>query len=336
MPKNNFSDFRQIVLDFPSQFGNTLALAKDFKIQGQFDYILVSGMGASAWPAEILDTLMNIEKKDCILPVNRTYNLPVQIPAKTLTVFSSYSGNTEEPLAVFQEAGEKKLARAAVTSNGQLKKLCQQNNAPLIEIPQGLVPRMATGYLCTALAKIVSAAIPNSINETAFSNILNLTKNLKPADLETQGRSLAKKLKGKIILIYTSDKFKVLGYICKIKLNENTKTPAFCHYIPELNHNELSIYTDSDFQNMQPAVIILKNSDDQPKILKRMDLTVEIIKSTDTPVEIIEMTGDNLLEKMFSTILLSDWLTFYLAQEYDENPLTTDLQEDFKKKMKNK
>jgi len=319
---------RQHILDFPQQFEKGLELARQIKIEGEFEKAIVSGMGGSAWPADILSAWLDLP-----IRVNRNYQLPDS--KKDLAIFSSYSGNTEEPLAAYQESLKKGLPTAAVTSGGQLKELCQQNGTPLVEIPTGLVPRMATGYIFTALYSILAKS---GLTDDRSSEILEMAKNLKPAEQENQGQNLAQKLKGKIPIIYVSDKLKVLGYIWKIKFNENSNSPAFTHYFPELNHNELEGMAhekECQFHN-QPIFhcLILKDPTDQPKIKKRMDLTAEILNESGLPTEIIDLTGQSLLEKIFSSIILADWASYYLAQEYGTDPFAEETIEEFKKKMK--
>ena len=333
MNNNHKSGFRQAFLDFPKQFDEAIALSKDFNIQGEFKHILVAGMGGSAWPAEILDTWLKSESGSYV-SVIRDYDLPLQLPEQTLVVISSYSGNTEEPLTVYQRAKKRNLPLAAICSGGLLKECCEADNVPYIEIPQGLVPRMATGYLFTALARIVFKAIPSLKSDSlSLTTISLMAKKLKPAKLDFQSKELAKKLKNKIPLIYTPENLKVLGYVWKIKLNEGVKIPAFCNSFPELNHNEFSIFTDPEFQGINPVVIIFKDPEDDAQLIKRIDLSAEIIEQKDVPVEIITVIGENMLEKIFANILLSDWLTYYLAEIYNIDPLTTDLQEKFKKQM---
>jgi glucose/mannose-6-phosphate isomerase len=322
---------RKIILDFPQQFEQGLKLAREIKIEGEFENVVVSGMGASAWPAEILATWLNLPIP---LYINRIYTLPDQATKKSLAIFVSYSGNTEECLTAYQEAIKKGFSMAAITSGGQLKELCQKNDTPLVKIPTGLVPRMATGYIFTALYSILANS---GLIENKSSEILDMAKNLKPAEQEKIGQDLAKKLKGKIPLIYTSDALKVLGYIWKIKFNENSKSPAFANYFSELNHNELEGLAhekECDFHKQSIFhCLILKDTDDHPKIQKRMDLTAKILNETGLPTEIINLTGQTQLEKIFSSILLVDWASYYLAQEYDADPLATETIEEFKEKM---
>ena len=163
------SDFRQIILDFPQQFREILKMSQDFNLEKKYKQILVFGMGGSAWPTEILDGWLNQQNKDYLLNVVRDYHLPPNIPADTLLVFSSYSGNTEEPLTAYQEAKKAELPMIAITSGGKLSELCLKDNVRLIKIPAQLEPRLATGYLFGALAKITATAIND---DTHFYTLL--------------------------------------------------------------------------------------------------------------------------------------------------------------------
>lgn len=320
---------RQQILNFPQQFKKGLDLAKNIEIKGEFKNVCVSGMGASAWPAEILSAWLNFP-----IEVNRNYGLPPSANKKTLAVFISYSGNTEECLSAYQKSLEKNIPAIGISSNGRLKELCQANNTPFIKIPSGLPPRLATGYIFTSLYSILKNS---GLIEDRSSEIISLTENLKPAEQENEGKELAEKLKGKIPLIYTSQKLKVLGYIWKIKLNETAKSPAFSNYFSELNHNELegmSHENECQFHN-QPIFhcLILKNANDQLKIQQRMDLTAEILNQSGLATEIINLTGQTLLEKIFSSIILADWTSYYLALAYEVDPLATPIIEEFKKRI---
>lgn len=309
----------KIIFDFPKQFKSGLELSKGIKIKGKFENIIVSGMGGSAWPAEIL-----FAWADSSIPfyVNRTYNLPFWASKKTLNIFISYSGNTEECLCSYQQAIKKNLPIVSISSGGKLKEISQKNNTLFMGIPAGFVPRMATGYIFTALYSIL---LNTGIMENRLSELLEMADSLNPANYEKQGRELAEKIKGKIPLIYTSDRLKVIGYIWKIKLNENVKIPAFCNYFPELNHNEMSA-----FESLDNFYVLILKINEEGKNLKRMDLTAELLRSKNISNEIIEIKGKTLLEKIFSAIILADWVSYYLSLEYKVDFLSTKTQEDFK------
>ncbi|MCG2690046.1 hypothetical protein L6252_02085, partial [Candidatus Parcubacteria bacterium] len=164
-------------------------------------------------------------------------------------------------------------------------------------------------------------------------------ENLKPETFEGKGKELADKLVGRVPIIYSSDKYKSIARICKIKFNENSKIMAFWNYFPELNHNELVGYTNkfvnqkSKTKNQNYCVIILKDNQSEARIIKRMELTAELIKEAGCEVETIEMIGANKLEKMFNTLLLFDFTSYYLALANNIDPVAVKIVEDFKKRL---
>jgi len=111
----------------------------------------------------------------------------------------------------------------------------------------------------------------------------------------------------------------------------STKVLAFSNYFPELNHNEIT-----GFENPQGKshVIILRDPANHPRNKKRMRLTATILKKKKIPVDFVDIQGKDILYKIFSNLLLADWVSYYLALEYGINPIPVKLQEEFKKKLK--
>lgn len=322
------SNMRKTILDFPKQFRVGLESAKTVKVSGSFDAVLICGMGGSALPADILAMWLEAYKIALPLYIHRNYGLPRQIDEKHLTVCISYSGNTEETLSALEEAKRKNVKIAAITSGGKLARLCRKYKIPAAIIPAGLPPRLALGYQFAALMKILANC---GIIKNGLENISDLEKSLKPKTLENQGKKLAKKLKGQIPLIYASERLAGLARIWKIKFNENAKTPAFSDYFPELNHNEHNQFEGG--KNNQLTVIMLRDFTDMARIQKRMRLLAEMIKPLGVPVEFVDIEGKDILYKIFSNILLSDWTSYYLALEYGVDPTPVKLNDEFKRRL---
>ena len=325
---------RETILNFPKQFKEGIEKAKEIGVEGRFENIIICGMGGSALPADLLVTYLN----DLKLPfyIHRSYNLPPQATKESLIICISFSGNTKETISAFKEAQERKLKVTAITTGGELAQLAKKYNTPLVSLPPVKVqPQWAIGYFFGALAKVLSNS--GGVIKDNSEEILKMAENLKPLGLETQGKSLAKKLAGKIPLIYASDKFKSLAQIWKIKLNENSKTMAFWNYFPELIHNEIVGYSNLNSQRVNLKnfyVIILRDSDDYPKILKAMGLTAVLLKKKGIDVNFVEIEGKSILEKLFNNLILSDWTSYYLAKEYKIDPAPVEIVEEFKKKLK--
>lgn len=317
---------RDVILNFPKQFKVGLERAEGVKVEGDFKKIVICGMGGSALPSAVLMSYL----PDLAVPVyvQRSYGLPPQADEKSLMVAISYSGNTEETISSYEKAVKKGLKVVAITTGGKLKELAGRDNLPVVLIPNtGIQPRCATGYLFAVFLKVLSNS---GIIQDKSEEILKMAEALEPSRFEARGKELAKKLKDKIPVIYASDRFKALARIWKIKFNENSKIMAFWNYLPELNHNEMVGLTNlkGNFH-----FIILRDKDDHPRILRRMDLTADLIREKGTSVDFVEIEGNNVLEKIFNNSLLADWVTYYLALEYNIDPVPVKIVEEFKKRL---
>jgi glucose/mannose-6-phosphate isomerase len=247
------SNFRQFILDTPTQFKIGMSLAKEIKLEGNFSSVAVSGMGGSALPANLLRIYCEYlfknypEYKPFEIFINRYYSLPPEAKGKnTLNFISSYSGNTEETLSSLEEANTLKLPFVGLSSGGKIETLCKEYGAPHVKLPipyPNYQPRMGTGYFFGAMFQLLlnHGLVPDLTTEL-------LTKadkfNTYMLDYEKKGKDLAQELKGKTPVIYASLKFKAVAMVWKIKMNENAKTPAFWNFFPELNHNEMVGYTN--------------------------------------------------------------------------------------------
>lgn len=317
---------RQIILNSPKQLEQGLTLGKDIKVKGKFDKIIVCGMGGSGQQATILTTCLPGLK----IPVfsYKSYGLPTQATKKTLIVAVSYSGNTEETISVYEEAIKKGLKVLAITTGGKLKELSEKNKQPIAIIPKDAdQPRFALSYQAAVLFKILANS---GIIEDKSKEILETAKRLNPAQSENEGKELAKKLVDKIPVIYASDRLKALARIWKNKFNENAKIMAFWNYFPELNHNEMVGLTNlkGNFH-----FIIIKDEDDHPRVQKRMQLFADLAKERDASVDFIMVKGENIMEKLWSGSTVGDWVTYYLAREYGQDPTPVKIVEEFKKRL---
>lgn len=321
---------RKIILDFPKQFRVGLESANQVKVRGKFSAVLVCGVGGSALPGDVLKIWLENYKINLPVFIRRNYSLPYYIDKKYLIVCISYSGNTEEPLSSFREAVKKNLKIVGIGSGGKLEELCKNHKVPFAKVPAGFQPRMALGFQFAALIKVL---VNCGLLKNDLKDVLALERKLKPKHLENQGKKLAKTLKDKIPAIYASEKWKALARIWKIKLNENAKIPAFYNYFPELDHNEIV-----GFENIKNKfhMIILRDKADHPRILKGMKITADIIKSKGGSLDFVDLEGSDILSKIFSNLLLSDWVSFYLSLEKKVDPLSLKIVEGFKKSMENR
>ena len=326
---------REIILDFPKQFEVGFEAGQKIEfLKRKFENVIICGMGGSALPGSLLQLFVrNLNFKFQNFFVHRDYNLPNFANKNSLLFAISYSGNTEETISAFKEAIAKNLKVISISSGGKLKELSKKFKTQFIEIPSGLPPRMALGYLFSAL---FSALIKLKIVPDFKKEILALKEKLKPEKFEKEGQEIAQFLLYKTPLIYSSSSYRELARIWKINFNENSKVPAFFNYFPELNHNEMTGVGEANknYRKIFKA-IILKEKSDNPRNKKRMKILAEIFKERGIESKILNLKGKNIFEKVFSSILLSYFSSFYLAKLQNIDPVPVKLVEEFKQKMKN-
>ncbi|MFH1838423.1 MAG: bifunctional phosphoglucose/phosphomannose isomerase [Candidatus Kuenenbacteria bacterium] len=333
--KYDNSNMRGMILNSYKQFETGIKIAEQIKIKKRkYDKIIISGMGGSAWPGGIIRTYLDL-KKEIKIPiiVNRIYSLPNQTTKNSLIFISSYSGNTEEALSVYKEALKKKLLIVGFCVGKKLEKMCLKDKIPFVKYPDdgpNFQPRFATGYTFSSMLTVLANL---GIIKNQSKDILSFKKYLEKIIpvLEEQGKNLAQKLFNKIPIIYASDEFKTIAQIWTIKFTENSKTLAFWNYFPELNHNEMNGYANIKGKNF--FTIILKSNIAHQRIIKRAEITAQMIQERGGGVVVLDMQGKNILEKIFSSIILSDWTSYYLALLNNQDPTPVEMVEEFKKRM---
>ncbi|PIN86055.1 bifunctional phosphoglucose/phosphomannose isomerase [Candidatus Woesearchaeota archaeon CG10_big_fil_rev_8_21_14_0_10_44_13] len=312
------------VLDnFWKQCEDAQRLGKNIVVGLPINGIVLCGMGGSAFAGAILHSYLDFSVP---FEVCRSYFLPKWVDHNTLVIVASYSGNTEEPLAAFKEARAKKAKIVGIAKGGKLEEMCIQAKAPFIKVPSGLQPRDAMGYLTLPLINVLQNS---RIIKDKTGEIEDAIGALKKSHHEN-AKDIAAKLKGKIPVIYSSQKLECIARIWKCKINENAKTTAFFNVFSELNHNEIESY-------INPAknlfVIIIEDKNDFDRIKKRMAIMKKLVQDSGIPVLYIKLSGDSLLARILSSVLLGSYVGYYLALENGADPTEVEILENFKKQL---
>ncbi len=320
----------QVIKDFPSQFlfKPELSIKTDLN---KYKKYIVCGMGGSHLAADIIK---NIDP-EVDLVIHSDYGLP-HIPSdqldKCLFIFSSYSGNTEETIDGYRVAKSKNLPRIVVTVGGILLELAKKDKIPFIKIPNtGIQPRNALGYSFMALLSVMQK---DAISKQAIKTAEELT--LQMTNLNLQGKDLADEIAGFVPLIIASTRNYSLAYNWKIKFNETGKIPAFYNLIPELNHNEMTGFDLSDNSRYLADrfyILFLLDDLDHYKNRKRMEVLYQLYHEKRLPVKNIFLTGNNILVKVFSSLILADWTAYYLAKHFNHEAEKVPMVEEFKKRI---
>ena len=287
--------------------------------------IFYAGMGGSVIPADLANDYLYGEFDLCII---RNYTFP-GIGNTDFVLFASYSGNTEETIAAFQDGLKKRVNAIVLTHGGKLKSLAVENKIPVLHIPECIQPRCASGYFFSAILAVLEKI---GIIEGQKKILTDLSAFLKSRQSihEKEGKKLAGVLKGRVPVVYGPHELEGTCRFWKIKFNENSKIPAFFNVFPELNHNEMVGWTQCS--TMNPYFIFLRSQFMHPRVAKRMDVMKSLFKGK-IPVYDLQLEGENRLQEMFDSLAIADYASTYLAMDYGVDPVKVDMVENFKKSL---
>lgn len=328
---------REVILNQYQQLTRSIEVNKDVEAKGNFDSIILAGMGGSGHPGDLMNAL-GITKLP--LFVHRNYDLPLEYLdhmglKKPLVIISSYSGNTEEALSAYEVARNKSLSMLISSSGGKLEKLAADNDIPFCRNDFiGMQPRHT---LLAAFAGIGSALSNSSLADDITEEVKSTAefiKNKTPG-LEEEARALAAKIKDRIPVFNSSDNLGFAAKNFKIQVNENAKYPAFWNTFPELNHNELVGFSKLiEMKNPNEFIVFfLHDPDDHPRNKARMEVTAKLYQDWGVTVEHINIEGTSPMQKMFYATTFGLWVTYYLALEYNIDPVPVEGVESFKTKL---
>jgi len=312
------SNMLKLILDFNKQCEEAVELAASTRIPPEYadiEKIVVAGLGGSAIGGDLLFTCLADELKIPLLVV-RDYSLPALVDEKTLFIAASYSGNTEETLSSYDDAMSRSAMIVGITSGGELKKRCERDGKPVITIPGGTPPRTAVGYLFFPMLVTLAKLKIVTDKSADIAETLALLKKLSHdyyALPDNPATALAKKLYGRIPIIYGSAKTSAATLRWRTQINENSKTLAFHHLFPELNHNEIVGWEKLTQIIQNFRIIILRDKGESDRVKTRVEITKSIIGDVPCGIDEVSSEGESLLTRLFSLICLGDFVSFYLA-----------------------
>jgi glucose/mannose-6-phosphate isomerase len=299
--------------------------------------IVVAGLGGSAIGGDLVRSYL-LPKLSTPLIINRTYSLPGLTSGDTLVIASSYSGDTEETLAKYDDAKARGAQIVCISTGGVIMKRAQDNGNPFIKLPTGFQPRAALAYSFVPILLLLDAMGFTSGEEANLAGTAKLLTGLadrySPKNSGNSAFKLAEKMQTKAPVIYSaSDYLDTVNLRWRGQIQENAKHVAFGNVLPEMNHNEINGW---DYPRSAPdshLAIFLRTSDENPRVAKRFAILKEVLQERIIFVEEVQAEGNTPLERMFSLIALGDWTSLYLAVLEGIDPSPVPVISTLKKKL---
>jgi glucose/mannose-6-phosphate isomerase len=306
----------QYTHEFPGDLLNSLAIAEKNPIQ--FDHskiqnIVICGMGGSGIGGMIAKDIL---QEHISKPIDfcKGYDLPNYVDKHSLVICSSYSGNTEETLALFDQAVAKNAQLISICSGGQLEEKSKENKAQVILIEGGKQPRAAVGLsLVQQLHILGSLFLSASDKATLLENVKVTASKLeqKREKYQKNANAIARDLRLKHIALFTDTQFPSIAMRFTQQINENVKKKAHSAIIPEMNHNELVAFTD---YTKMDAVILVNTKHFNTQNTKRAQFLKQELHKQDTQIIEINSEGDSKEERYLKMIYMLDLVSIELAK----------------------
>lgn len=322
----------QLISEFSNQIKAAKKIGEDLQLDidaSKIQNILVCGLGGSGIGGRLISQLF-VEDLKVPFSVISDYFIPQYVNEHTLVIASSYSGNTEETLEAFQKSLSRGAQAVAISTGGELEKLCEEKGVTLIKIPGGFPPRAALAYSLTSqmfvLSKLGLIRAPVSENLEKAISLLDL----KSDPIKAEAKEVANLIGNNTPIIYSDSKIDALAVRFRQQINENAKTLCWHHSFPELTHNEL-VGWGNGYNN--PVVLVLRTSDLYKRTSTRMELTRKEVEEKGASWRYIDAEVGSAIEEFLYLIHLVDWVSFYLSEIKKCDPIEVEVIENLKSQL---
>jgi len=314
--------------EVPWQCQQAWQTAMDFTLPAGYsevDKVVILGMGGSAIGGDLVRSLATTEAGVPII-VQREYDLPAFIDARTLVITSSYSGNTEETLSAFGQALETDAKKLVITTGGKLKEIAEQKGIPLSTFDYQAQPRAALGFSFLPILCFLQKLGFLSDKSADVAEMVQVLQGLSQKINEevplshNPAKQLAQRLYGGLPVVYGGGIASEVARRWKTQINENSKAWAFYEVFPELNHNAVVGYEFPAELAEKIKVVLLRAPSLHRRIRLRYRVTCELLDRAGVKYEYVDSEGSNPLSQMMSLVLFGDYTSYYLAILYRTDP----------------
>lgn len=326
-----------LIMRFPRMCEEAWALAPSGGPVKPPQAVVALGMGGSGIGGDLLRAVAFDEATVPVASI-KEYRAPSFVGPQTLVFACSYSGETEETLAAYDEAAGREAACVVITSGGELLRRAQARRHAAVVVPKGLPPRAALPYLfLPMLAMLGKTGVTRSFDadfREAVQVLQRVTAEHGPDRPDNPARRLAEMLRGRIPVVYSTVPFlEPAAQRWKDQFNENAKTFAVWNTFPELNHNETVGWGLDDALARMLHVIILRDAVEAPRLALRAAITRDLALSRAGGIDEVRPMGTGKLARLLSAILIGDFVSWYLALLRGVDPTPVPVIDELKKRL---
>lgn len=299
--------------------------------------VIVAGMGGSAIAGNLAADLAG-QSSGTAIRVVRDFNVPGlarrkrtqtgQLPGQ-LIVVCSFSGETEETLAMFNQAQAAGTAMAAITGGGTLGRRAAKAGIPIMTVDAPGEPRSAVGYNLILLIALLDRIGVISVSDQEVAAAVDAAESMvsqvgiQAPSYRNPAKSLAGDLLGRLTLVYGGGIFSGMALRWKSQINENGKSWAFAELLPELLHNSVESFPGGPEIRRRTTALLLKPHQTAPEMESRYTVLSEMLDQSGVENRTFTGVQGGALTQSLSMIVLGDYISYYLGLLNDINPSET-------------
>ncbi len=304
--------------------------------------VVIVGMGASALGPHIVTSALSAKLRVPVRILNG-YDLPGDVDRNTLVILSSYSGTTEEILAVLKVARARKAKIAGICAGGPLAAALGRIKAPTLlfdpRFNPGNRPRLGLGYAVFGVAALLSRAKALTLSALEASDAIRAlratVRTVSPdvPALRNVAKRLAARLVHKTVLWSGAEHLEGAVHAVTNMTNETAKHLAFWLPIPELNHHFMEGlgFPKTSVKNL--AAVLVRSGLYTPRVAARFPLTADVFHKNGVTVEELKLTERAPLSQAMELLMLGGHTAYFLAMAHRVNPSPNPWVDHFKKAL---
>jgi len=291
--------------------------------------IVIAGMGGSGLGGHLVHAIF-AETLTVPLVVLNDYKLPKWVNQQTLVLVVSYSGSTEEALAMFKQSTARKCATVVIASGDKLERAAKRAKVPsyifsdFLTNPAGM-PRMGIGLTLFAelgmLKKLSYLRLTDSSVQQAIDHTLGLSEAWAATvpQAKNSAKKLAVSLRDLMPVYVASEHLVSNALVARNQTNESAKSYSDWHKIPELNHHLLE-GLGHPAEAKKLAFILFASNLYHSRNQKRHEITAKVLKKNGVAVHSVDAPGKTRLEQALAVLQLTSYVSLYLGMLYGVDP----------------
>lgn len=326
----------------PDQLASAYALGMGLPLPAWtgIHHVLIAGMGTSALGGDLLAAYLQ-PSAPAPVTVHRDYSLPFWARgADVLVVASSHSGNTEETLDACEAARQNGCRLLIITAGGKLDEYARQHDLPLWTFSHAGPAGAAIGYsfgLLLALAERLGLVVSQAELVAGAVHAMKMSQEHLRADVpvvSNPAKREAGQLMGRWVTVVGAGLLAPVALRLKMQINLLARAGASVEILPEADHAAIAgLALPEDVLSPHTMTLFLRASSQHPRHLLRLDATRMGYLMEGLNTDVIDARGDTPLAHLWTMILFSDYLAYYLAIASGVDPSSGGVIENFKRSL---